>query len=294
MQRSPTATRGLLFALSAAALNGSIGVLSKSLMAAGLGAAAIAFYKSLIGGLALVVFVRGAGTPSASLRTAAVCALFGIFVLFFCETQAYRYEIAANVVLALMASAALTALLLGWVLLGDRPGLHHWFALALGCTGLAVLLGVATPGSWIGIGFAVLAGAGYGLFSVLAKRLQLGGGLAVTRRLLLFGALYLSVPYLADGAPLPHLGPVGWLLLGGLALLPSIGGFYCTTQAIVHAPPAQVQMVELSEPLFAALFAAIWLHERPTYATWIGGALILLALLVMQRGSTPAACTEEV
>ena len=293
MQRSPTATRGLLFALGAAALNGSIGVLSKSLMAAGLDAAAIAFYKSLIGGLALAVFARGIGAPSASLRTAAACALFGIFVLFFCETQAYRYEIAANVVLALMASAALTALLLGWALLGDRPGIHHWLALALGCTGLAVLLGVATPGSWIGIGFAVLAGVGYGLFSVLAKRLQLGGGLAVTRRLLLFGSVYLALPYLAEGGALPPLGVADWTMLGALALLPTIGGFYCTTQAIAHAPPAQVQLAELSEPLFAALFAVIWLHERPTYATWIGGAFILLALLVMQLGIPSAVCPEE-
>jgi drug/metabolite transporter, DME family len=286
-------SRGLMFALGAAMLNGSIGVLSKGLMALGAGAAAIAFYKSLIGGVALLVFARRRTGRSAPPWVLAVCALFGIFVLFFFETLAYRYEIAANVVLALMVSAALSALLLGWAVLGDRPGSHHWLALALGCGGLAVLLGVSPPGSWLGIAFAALAGGGYGLFSVLAKRLQLGGGLAVTRGLLLAGSVYLALPFLAEGGALPPLGVAGWAMLGALALLPTIGGFYCTTQAIAHAPPAQVQLVELSEPLFAALLAAVWLHERPTDATWAGGALILLALLALQRGDAGAACPEE-
>lgn len=275
--------KGILFALIAAALNGTIGVLSKSLMESGMPSASIAFLKSLIGFACLLFIVRGKFESAAIYMRAGVCAFFGIFMLFFFETSAYRYELTANVVLTLMASAAIAAFVLGWIFLGDRPSSTRWLGLTICVIGLAVFLGVSQPASLLGLTYAAVAGLGYGAFSVIAKLMKLGSGLAVTRRLLLFGSIYLALPFAANGAVLPTWSIGVWMALFVLALLPSIGGFYCTTRAIELATPAQIQLFELSEPLFAALLAVLFLHELPTTNTYLGGALVLAGLFVSQR-----------
>ncbi|OZI35299.1 EamA family transporter [Bordetella genomosp. 1] len=293
--------KGILFAVSAAFMNGTIGVLSKWVSASDLPAASIAFFRSLIGFLLLLCLAaraRASGAQGrASWQSVALCAFFGIAVLFFFETSAYRYALTANVVLTLMATATLSAFLLGWWMLGDRPAPSSWAGLAICLLGLTLVLGAAAPdvsapdavvsnasarGHLQGIALAAVAGVGYGAFTVLAKFLRLGGGLAVTRGLLMFGSLYLALPFAADGAmlPAPHL--TLWAGLLAIALLPSIGGFYCTTRAVSLASPAQVQLFELSEPLFAAVLAAVLLDEAPAAATYIGGGLVLAGLIVTQ------------
>jgi len=275
--------KGILFATIAAALNGTIGVLSKFLMESGMPPASIAFFKSLIGFACLLLIVRNKLESPVAYVRAGVCAFFGIFMLFFFETSAYRYELAANVVLTLMAVAAIAAFILGWIFIGDKPTPTRWLGLTICVVGLAVFLGVSKPSNLIGIAYAAVAGIGYGAFSVIAKAVKLGSGLAVTRRLLLFGSIYLALPFVTNGAVLPIWSTGVWVGLLALALLPSIGGFYCTIRAIELATPAQIQLFELSEPLFAALLALLFLHEMPTINTYFGGALVVIGLFVSQQ-----------
>lgn len=51
---------------------------------------------------------------------AAVCAFLGIFVLFHFETSAYSHYAAAGVVVILMASASISSILLGRIVLKDQ------------------------------------------------------------------------------------------------------------------------------------------------------------------------------
>jgi len=275
--------KGILFAIAAAALNGTIGVFSKVLMAAGLMPTAVAFLKSLIGFAVLLLFVPGRIESGWACLQAAICSFFGVFLLFYFETTAYHYEVAANVVLTLMASSSIVAFVVGQMVLGDRTTIARWSGLLSCMVGLAVFLGVSKPSHLLGLVYAAVAGGGYGAFFVIAKSLKLGSGLAVTRRLLLFGGLYLALPFLREGASLPRLSLSMCLVLLALALLPSIGGFYCTTRAIELATPAEVQLFELSEPLFAALLALLFLHEIPGMNTYLGGALVLIGLFVSQQ-----------
>ncbi|MDC8784206.1 DMT family transporter [Roseateles koreensis] len=276
-------TKGILFATLAAALNGTIGVLSKFLMESGLTSASIAFFKSLIGFICLLIVIRGEVESTTAYLRAGVCAFFGIFILFYFETSAYHHELAANVVLTLMAFATISAFILSWIFIGDKPTPTRWLGLAICVIGLAVFLGVSRPTNLTGLIYASIAGLGYGAFSVIAKAMKLGSGLAVTRRLLLFGSIYLAFPFVSNGAISPDWSIGAWTALLTLALLPSIGGFYCTTRAIELATPAQIQLFELTEPLFAALLAVLFLNEFPGLNTYLGGALVVIGLFVSQQ-----------
>ena len=284
---------GTLFALCAAALNASIGVISKLLMHSGLSPQDIAFLKTIIAFffLSVLLFKVPVGqkiafisrTPSklSVFTQIAICAFLGIFSLFFFETIAYNHGAAANVVVVLMASAAISALFFGRLVLKESVYIHSIFGTLLAILGISVI-------SWKGENSilmlinASIAGIGYGLFSVLVKKFKLNGGLFLTKYLLLFGSVYLAVPFLINFHSITFNTNI---ILGliGLAVLPTILGFYCTTKALTYLPAAKVQVTELSEPIFAALMAWVFIHEQPTLSFLYGAIFIIAGIILINK-----------
>lgn len=129
---------------------------------------------------------------------------------------------------------------------------------------------------------ASIAGTGYGLFSVLIKKFRLNGGLFLTKYLLLFGSVYLAVPFLINFHSISFNSNI---ILGliGLAVLPTILGFYCTTKALTYLPAAKVQVTELSEPIFAALMAWVFIHEQPTLSFLYGAIFIISGIVLINK-----------
>jgi drug/metabolite transporter (DMT)-like permease len=276
--------KGIAFALSAAALNATIGVLSKVLMSTGFTASSVAVIKTILGFLLLSALLPFLKRPAsrASWLQAAACAFLGIFVLFHFETAAYRHYAAAGVVVVLMASASISSIILGRLFLKDAISANAMIGAALAIAGIAVIFGADLHQGFTfqGAAYAAIAGSGYGAFSVAMKRTGVSGGLFFTRQLLFFGALYLLVPSAAEGFVIGPLSPIAIASLLALATLPTILGFFCTTKAIEYLKPSQVQALELTEPLFAALLAFAVLHEVPQQNIYAGAVLIVLGLCI--------------
>ena len=283
----PRHLSGICFAVCAAALNATIGALSKLLISAGLTTSAIAFYKTAVA-VIVVSFVllllkhapRWTGCR-AQWWQAAVCSMLGIFMLFFFETRAYQHTDAATAVVVLMASAALSAIVLGRFFLGDCIDRNMLLGAVLAIIGMAVIFqkNLTTELNSLGVLYAGLAGLGSGAFSVCMKKMKAKGGLLFTRQLLVFGALYLAVPAINEQALSITLSVDSAIILLLLAIFPTLLGFFCTTKAIELLKPSQVQTIELSEPLFAGVFAFIVMGEVPGISTVYGGVLIVLGLL---------------
>ena len=280
MQLSTT-TKGILFALSGAALNGTIGTLSKTLIAIQVDPAWIAFLKTALGFVViwLVLQVARQNYQSGRWYTVLIAAFFGIFALFYFETLAYQYMSTANVVVILMASAAVTANLAGWLLLRDKPTGNQWFGMLMAIVGIAFIIGVNVNIRWYGIFSALSAGFGYGLFTVLLKKFNLKGGLILTRQLMLWGVLFLWMPAIQKPFMLePLLSTPAVIALLGLAILPSVLGFFCITRAVDYLSPSRVQLLGLSEPAFAAMIAFFVLGESVHLSTWIGAIFVLCGI----------------
>lgn len=275
--------KGVIFALAAAALNATIGVLSKVLMNDGFTASSVAVIKTIVGCIllsALLLFLKKQPASKARWSQAAICAFLGIFVLFHFETAAYQHYAAAGVVVVLMASAAVSAILLGRIFLQDTISANSILGAALAIAGVMVIFGADLLQGFTlqGAMLASIAGCGYGAFSVAMKRMRVSGGLYFTRQLLFFGSLYLLMPAAADGFQIGKLSMLAIGALLALAALPTILGFFCTTKAIEYLKPSQVQALELTEPLFAALLAFVVLNEVPRDSLYAGGALIIVGL----------------
>lgn len=275
-------SKGIAFALGAAALNATIGVLSKVLMSSGFTASSIAVIKTVLGCVllsALLLFLKRPAT-TARWGQAAICAFLGIFVLFHFETSAYRHYAAAGVVVMLMASASISSILLGRLMLKDPITANATVGAGLAIAGIAVIFGADLQQGFTlqGAALAAIAGCGYGAFSVAMKRMGVAGGLHFTRQLLFCGGLYLLMPAAADGFVIGELSLLAIGALLALAALPTILGFFCTTKAIEYLKPSQVQALELTEPLFAALLAFAVLGEVPRDSLFAGALLIILGL----------------
>ena len=275
-------SKGIAFALGAAALNATIGVLSKMLMNSGFTASSIAAIKTVLGCVLLSALLLFLKRPANSARwwQAAICAFLGIFVLFHFETSAYRHYAAAGVVVMLMASASISSILLGRLVLKDPITANATVGAGLAIAGIAVIFGADLQQGFTleGAALAVIAGCGYGAFSVAMKRMGVAGGLHFTRQLLFCGGLYLLMPAAADGFVVGELSLLAIGALLALAALPTILGFFCTTKAIEYLKPSQVQALELTEPLFAALLAFAVLGEVPRNSLFAGAVLIILGL----------------
>lgn len=289
---------GSMFALMAALLNACIGIISLLLIHSGLNAESIALLKTVLAYIFVILIlikvpqskqrnqINNKVKPCKLFIQIGICAFLGIFILFFFETIAYSYSNSSpqNVVVILMASAAISALLFSNLILNERIYVSSIIGTLLAIGGVAII-------SWQGsINLALLfnaaiAGMGYGVFTVLVKKFQLNGGLYLTKYLLMFGSIYLLLPFILK-FDINIIDKLNLNIVIGiifLALFPTILGFYCTTKALKYLSAGNVQVTELSEPIFSALLALIFFNTLPNKSFFIGALFIILGIVFINQ-----------
>jgi drug/metabolite transporter (DMT)-like permease len=279
---------GYIYALLAAIFNGMIGIFSVKIMSVGLSPYAIAFYKCLIAFLIItswLIVSKQLGHWINYIKRLwwqlLVASLFGFFVLYFFETAAYKYEKVTIVVFMLLGSAVITTFILSSVLDKKWLSLHDVMSCAFALFGLALIFGVnvGLSNNYLGIFLALIAGMGYGAFLTISPRFNIGSGLLVVNSLMLFGMLYLFIPFAHEGLVfITDTHTV--ILLTLLALLPTIGGFLCTTKALTLLKSESVQLIELSEPIFSLVFSFVFLNQYITFWQVTGGSFLIISIYV--------------
>jgi len=171
-------------------------------------------------------------------------------------------------------SVPIFATILSAIFLGERPGIHRWFAVLAGFTGVVIAV---NPGgghegmTLLGAGVAI---AGVIVTSVVSLLLrQIGRTEAPTTTVFYFSAL--SLPPLAlamlffgqwhDGETAAILALMG--ISGGLAQL-------LMTSALRWGPVSLVLPMDYSILLWSALFGWLLWSNWPGGSTWTGAAVI--------------------
>ncbi|WP_185973086.1 EamA family transporter [Aeromicrobium piscarium] len=137
----------------------------------------------------------------------------------------------------------------------------------------------------VGIGFAVSAGAGWGVYILLTQK--------VGDRFSGISALSLTVPVAAVvtavvGVPQAagHLDGRVLLVAAGLALLAPVLPFGLEMLALRRMTPTAFGTLMALEPAFGVLLGLIVLHQSPSVVQAAGIALVVLAGAGAQRRST--------
>lgn len=186
--------------------------------------------------------------------------------------------------LVTMGSSPVFAGLLGWLVLGERPGVR-WgiatFFAVLGC-GLFIAAGGGTMRlDPLGILAALGAGGGYAVYSVcgketLSNRSSLAGTAVICSSAAL---LLLPVLFLGDLRWLTQ--PHGMLIALHLGLIATATPYLLFARGLLTTPVATAVTLTLAEPLTAGTLGVLVLRERFTPATIAGTICILSGLLIL-------------
>jgi drug/metabolite transporter (DMT)-like permease len=191
----------------------------------------------------------------------------------------------------LIATVPLWLLGMDAVLNHARLGLAPVTGLVIGLAGVGLLsgLGVGKAGvSASGVLIILSAAAAWAMGTIMARRVTTPASPALTSAMqLLTGGGVLLVLAAATGEfgslRLSAVSGSSWLALGYLTVVGSIVAFSAYVVAVRLLPVSTVATYAYVNPVIAVLLGTLILNERLTPAMFVGGALIVSAVVLVVR-----------
>ncbi len=156
-------------------------------------------------------------------------------------------------------------------------------ALTLATFGAAL---TANPqgGEWTGILLAIAAAAIYSVYIIVGTGVmkQVSAFQSSTVIFASAGAVYSSLAF-ARGPQLPQSG-AGWAAVIAIVLIATVIPVVTFLAGLRRIGPTNASMLSTVEPIVTVLLAALLFSEVLTTESLIGGALILIAVLMLARG----------
>lgn len=178
--------------------------------------------------------------------------------------------------------------LIGWLLFRSAVTKVFLSGLVVAIAGVVILKGgpfALGDGDMRGDGLAVLAAACYAGYILAIGRLR---SRFDTLRIMLWSSAAAAVcifPIVIafEGNPFPATFH-GWAVLVGLAFISHAGGQVAITYALAYLPAAFSSLTLLLQPVVAAILAWVLLGETIGTMQAIGGAIVLVGILIARRG----------
>ena len=290
VRREASERRGLAAVAASAVCFGSLGVFGKLAQRAGLGIPTLLGLRFALAAAVLwaVALWRGAQVWWGWRRAAGLAAMGLLYV-----GQATAFFTSLRTVPAAVTSILLYAypvlvVLLARVLLGERiSGLR---AAALGLASAGVLLVVdPTPSGHLdaaGVGFGLASAVVYSTYIVAGPRL-VGGTPAVVATAYI--CTVAGVAFLVAAAVSGSVGRIsagGWGVVAGIAVVPTLLAATLFLEGLIRVGPSRAAIVSTLEPVSTAVLATLVLGETLTALRLAGGAVVLVAgLLVALAGA---------
>jgi drug/metabolite transporter (DMT)-like permease len=289
LERSQRQRRGQIYVALAAVAWSTAGVLQRQLT---LDTATQVAGRAVFAGVALLAYVavvdRGrvrqaftsVGLPGVAVAVC-VATASGSFIAALNHTNVAR-------VLFILAVSPVLAALRARVTLGEPIVRRTVLAMALALAGIAVMLGAPGEGSLAGDGLSFLAALSFAVMVVITRwrhDVSMAPATCLSQVLLVVAFLPFASPGEIGG------GDVGWLAALGIG---QIGlGFALLTVGARLIPAAQVGLITLLEVVLGPVWVWLALDERPSTLTLVGGAIVIVAIVIQTRGGAPPAPDEE-
>ena len=272
--------RGQIYVALAAVAWSSAGVLQRQLT---LDTSTQVFGRAVFAGAALLAYVAVVerGRVVEAFRSVG---LAGVGVALCVATASSSFIAALNHtsvarVLFILAVAPVLAAVLARVTLGEEITRRTVLAMALALVGVAVMLGAPGEGSLAGDGLAFLASLAFALSIVITRRrrdVSMAPATCLSQAILLVVFLPFASPGEISGDDVAWLAALG---IGQIAL-----GLVLLTVGARLIPAAQVGLITLLEVVLGPLWVWLALDERPSTLTLVGGAIVIVAIVIQTRG----------
>jgi drug/metabolite transporter (DMT)-like permease len=177
------------------------------------------------------------------------------------------------------------AVLLAWLLLGDRPTGRHWLGLALAAIGLLCIIEPwHAMGSPLSTSVALAGGVAWAAGTVLSKRMfrrHAPSVLNLTAWQMLVGGVALGIVALA--VPQRSI-EWNWAFVAGLAyaaVLASSLAWWLWSIVLQRLSTTVASVSSLGVPIVSVLLAWLILHEQPSAMELIGIGFVVLGLIAV-------------
>jgi drug/metabolite transporter (DMT)-like permease len=183
-------------------------------------------------------------------------------------------------VLFILAIAPVLAALLARVTLGEPITRRTVQAMALALAGVTLMLGAPGEGSLAGDGLAFLAALAFALMIVITRwrhDVSMAPATCLSQAILVAAFLPFASPGEIGGDDVFWLAALG---IGQIGL-----GFALLTVGARLIPAAQVGLITLLEVVLGPLWVWLALDERPSTLTLVGGAIVIVAIVIQTRAS---------
>ena len=267
----------LLLVIVSSVANSVNGLIMRSMESAG--GWQIVFYRSwfLAGALAVVFVVQSGGRLPAALRDLRPWMVIGslaIAAVNTCFILSIVYTTVANTMF-LLSSAPFFAALLGRLVLGETVERGVWAAMSAALVGMAVMLwdGMGA-GTLLGNSLAVLGAFCFGTFAVVLRK---GRGVNMLPIVILGAVLGgINAAVMSGGAFSIPFHDIALLFVWGALLSGTVHVIF--TWGSRHVPGAELTLLILIEFILSPMWVWLFIDERPSVATLIGGALVLASV----------------
>lgn len=291
--------RGLFYVLAAALMWGVIGIFAKEVLAQGVSALEIAFWRAAFGWL--LFLVHALVMRQARVTRSDLPALFGFG--FICVTLFYgAYQIAIrDVGMALAAVLLYTApawvAFLSWLVLKEGMTPVKLVCVLMTIVGVAsislgpkLMSGGTLAINSVGLGAGLLSGFTYALYYIFGKKyLYRYHTPTIFVYALPFGAALLF-PFVDFQ---PKTG-YAWIMLFLMAAVTAYGAFLAYYAGLRRLEATRASVIATFEPVVAAVFAYFLFNETFTLPGYLGSCLIIGAvILVVVSGSRPSRTVSE-
>jgi len=163
----------------------------------------------------------------------------------------------------------------------ERVPLMFWLSAALGALAVVAFAAVQHGGlgglSWADLllfGAVLAAAVGYAEGGLLSR--ELGSWQTVSWALLLVAPLMLTLTVVSVAQQAPSASPMQWLAFGYLSVVSMYLGFFAWYRGLAIGPMTTVSQVQLVQPVLSITWATLLLREQLTWATALGGLVVIL------------------
>lgn len=284
---------GIALALVSAASFGVMPVLTKVVYDDGAGPVAVLSVRfALAAGVLLAVArVRRQALPRGR-ELVALAVLGGVGYVGQALCYFFALErIPAGLTTLLLYFYPALVVVLGALLLRDRPRPFALLCVVLATAGTALTIGPVEGGQRLGIALGLLSALVYALYILGSSRVTGVGSLAMSATVLTAGAVVFNLIALLTRPRYPS-APGAWLALGGVALFGTVVAVTTFFAALALIGPADTSVVSTFEPVVSVCVAAAVLGERLTPLQVGGGVVVLMAVAALARVGPPAVDSE--
>jgi drug/metabolite transporter (DMT)-like permease len=252
--------------------------------------AVVSFYRMAIGTVALAIpfALRWKRRRRISQRGLLLAVAAGVFFALDLASWSTGISIAGATIPTLLGNMAPVIVAFGaWLLFKEKLNSSFWFGLLLAIGGVIAVLNLdftqgfeLRPGSLFGLASAFFYGV---YFLITQKGRDELDALSFFWLATLTSAITLLLLSLLLRNPLTGYSTFSWINFLASGLIVQGLGWLAINYAQGYLPASLVAPTLLSQPVLTAIFAGPLLGEQFTLTEWLGGAVVVVGIIIVHR-----------